>query len=135
MDCQAANDKYFVMEESSQKNIDWGSYNRPMTEDKFNALFGRLQAYWQGEELFVQDVYAGADPEYRLPVRVVTENAWSSFFVKNMLLSDTDLAKLKEFVPDFSVLVAPSFKLDLRIDGTNSETAIVINFARKLAII
>ncbi|MGE5355261.1 MAG: phosphoenolpyruvate carboxykinase (ATP) [Deltaproteobacteria bacterium] len=132
---RAANDKYFVMEESSNQNIDWGSYNRPMTEDKFNSMFARLQAYWQGEELFVQDVYAGADPEYRLPVRIVTEHAWSSHFVKNMFISETDLARLKEFVPDFTVLVAPSFKLDPRIDGTLSETAIVINFGAKLAII
>ncbi len=132
---RAANDKYFVMEESSAKNIDWGSYNRPMTEEKFNTLFARLQAYWQGEELFVQDVYAGADPDYRLPVRIITEHAWSSHFVKNMFISETDLAKLREFVPDFTVLVAPSFKLDTRIDGTQSETAIVINFGAKLAII
>lgn len=132
---RAANDKYFVMEESSQQNIDWGSYNRPMTEEKFNAMFGRLQAYWQGEELFVQDVYSGADPDYRLPVRIITEHAWSSFFVRNMFLAETDLARMKEFVPDFTVMVAPSFKLDPRIDGTLSETAIVINFERKLAVI
>lgn len=132
---RAANDKYFVMEESSAKNIDWGSYNRPMTEEKFNTLFARLQAYWQSEELFVQDVYSGADPDYRLPVRIITEHAWSSHFVKNMFISETDLAKLREFVPDFTVLVAPSFKLDPRVDGTQSETAIVINFGAKLAII
>jgi phosphoenolpyruvate carboxykinase (ATP) len=132
---RAANDKYFVMEESSEKNIDWGSYNRPMTEEKFNAMFSRLQAYWQGEELFVQDVYAGGDPEYRLPVRIITEHAWSSHFVKNMFISETDLGKLKDFIPDFTVMVAPSFKLDPRIDGTLSETAIVINFGSKLAII
>ena len=106
-----------------------------MTPEKFSSLFARLQAYWQGEELFVQDVYAGADPEYKLPVRVITDRAWSSHFIKNMLISETDLAKLKEFVPDFTVMVAPKFKVDPRIDGTLSETAIVINFSQKLAII
>jgi phosphoenolpyruvate carboxykinase (ATP) len=132
---RAANDKYFVIEESTQNHIDWGEYNRPMTPDKFSGLFARLQAYWQGEELFVQDVYAGADPEYRLPVRVITDKAWCGHFVKNMLISETDLAKLKEFVPDFTLMVSPGFKVDPRIDGTRSETAIVINFAQKLAII
>lgn len=132
---RAANDKYFVQEESTENQIDWGEYNRPMTPEKFSGIFARLQAHWQGEELFVQDVYAGADPEYRLPVRVISDKAWSAHFVRNMLISENDLAKLKEFVPDFTVMVSPGFKLDPRIDGTISETAIIINFAQKLAII
>ncbi len=132
---RAANDKYFVREESTEDKIDWGEYNRPMTPEKFNGLFARLQAYWQGEELFVQDVYAGAHPEYRLPVRIISDRAWSAHFARNMLLAESDLAKLKQFVPDFTVMVAPKFKVDPRIDGTRSETAIVINFAQRLAII
>ncbi|MGE4290255.1 MAG: phosphoenolpyruvate carboxykinase (ATP) [Salinivirgaceae bacterium] len=132
---RAANDKYFVKEESSELNIDWGEYNRPMTTEKFDGIFSRLQAFWQGEELFVQDVYAGADKNYRLPVRVISDKAWLSLFARNMLLSETNLAKLKQFVPDFTIMVSPSFKLDQRIDGTNSETAIIIDFSKKLAII
>ena len=132
---RAANDKYFVREESSEKMIDWGVYNRPMTPEKFSGLFSRLQAFWQGEELFVQDLYAGAAPEYKVPVRIVTDRAWTAHFARNMLISETDLAKLKQFMPDFTIMVSPKFKLDTRIDGTQSETAIVINFAQKLAII
>jgi phosphoenolpyruvate carboxykinase (ATP) len=132
---RAANDKYFVKEESTEHLIDWGSYNRPMTSEKFNALFARLQSFWQGEELFVQDLYAGADPDYRLPVRIVTDRAWVAHFGKNMLLSENDLSKLKQFIPDFTIMVSPKFKVDPRIDGTLSETAIVINFAQRLAII
>ena len=132
---RAANDKYFVKEESTENQIDWGEYNRPMTPEKFAGLFARLQAYWQGEELFVQDLYAGAHPEYRLPVRVISDRAWSSHFARNMLLAEKDLAKLKQFIPDFTVMVAPKFKVDPRIDGTLSETAIVVNFAKRIAII
>jgi phosphoenolpyruvate carboxykinase (ATP) len=132
---RAANDKYFVKEEGTEDKIDWGEYNRPMTSEKFNGLFARLQAYWQGEELFVQDVYAGAHPEYRLPVRVVTDRAWAAHFARNMLLTENDLAKLQQFIPDFTIMVAPKFKVDPRIDGTLSETAIVINFEQRLAII
>ena len=132
---RAANDKYFVQEVGSNKNIDWGEYNRPMTAEKFDGIFSRLQAFWQGEELFVQDVYAGADKNYRLPVRVISDKAWLSLFAKNMLDSDADLAKLKQFVPEFTVMVSPSFKLDPRIDGTLSETAIIIDFGRRLAVI
>jgi phosphoenolpyruvate carboxykinase (ATP) len=132
---RAANDKYFVKEESSEFNIDWGEYNRPMTTEKFDGIFARLQAFWQGEELFVQDVYAGADKNYSLPVRVISDKAWLSLFARNMLISENDLARLKQFVPDFTIMVSPSFKLDQRIDGTNSETAIIIDFSKKLAII
>lgn len=132
---RAANDKYFVKEESSEQNIDWGEYNRPMTTEKFDGIFARLQAFWQGEELFVQDVYAGADKNYRLPVRVISDKVWLSLFARNMLISESDLVKLKQFVPDFTIMVSPSFKLDQRIDGTNSETAIIIDFSKKLALI
>lgn len=132
---RAANDKYFVKEKSSELQIDWGEYNRPMTTEKFDGIFARLQAFWQGEELFVQDVYAGADKNYRLPVRVISDKAWLSLFARNMLISESDLAKLKQFVPDFTIMVSPSFKLDQRIDGTNSETAIIIDFSKRLAII
>ncbi len=132
---RAANDKYFVKETSTEKLIDWGEYNRPMTPDKFRSLAARLQAFWQGEELFVQDLYAGAAEEYKLPVRVITDKAWTSHFARNMLLAEKDLAKLKEFIPEFTIMVSPSFKADPRVDGTRSETAIVINFAQKLAII
>jgi len=132
---RAANDKYFVKEDSTENLIDWGEYNRPMTPEKFNGLFSRLQAFWQGEELFVQDLYAGAAEEYKLPVRVITDKAWTSHFARNMLLNESDLAKLKQFIPDFTIMVSPKFKVDPRIDGTLSETAIVINFSQKLAII
>jgi len=132
---RAANDKYFVKEESTEKQIDWGEYNKPMTPEKYSGIFSRLQAYWQGQDLFVQDVYAGADEDLKLPLRVIIDKAWSSHFVRNMLIVEKDFAKLKEFVPDFTVMVSPSFKLDPRIDGTRSSTAVIINFAQRIAII
>jgi phosphoenolpyruvate carboxykinase (ATP) len=81
---RAASDKFVVMEESSDKDIWWGIYNRPYSREKWAQLVGRLQAWAQGEELYVQDVYAGADPDYKMPVRVITEKAWHSLFARNM---------------------------------------------------
>jgi len=75
---RAANDKFIVKEESTEKNIWWGEYNRPITTEKFNEVLARVQAYCQDAELFVQDCYAGADPEYKMPVRIITEKAWHS---------------------------------------------------------
>ncbi len=132
---RAANEKYFVKESSTEDKINWGEYNRPMAQEKFNNMFSRLQAFLQGEELFVQDVYAGAHPDHRMAVRVITDTAWQSMFARNMFIADTKLDNYKSFVPEFTVIASPSFKVDTRIEGTNSETAIVIDFSKRLAIV
>lgn len=132
---RAANDKYFVRESTTEDKIDWGEYNRPMTPEKFNGILYRLQAFLQGEELFVQDVYVGADPEYSLPIRIITDTAWQSLFARNMFITIPDRATLKSFVPEFTLIASPSFKVDPRIDGTLSETAIVADFSKNLAIV
>jgi phosphoenolpyruvate carboxykinase (ATP) len=132
---RAAADKFVVQEESTNDKIWWGVYNRPFASEKFNSLVGRLQAWAQGEELFVQDCYAGADPEYRLPVRIITEKAWHSLFARNMFITTDDKDTLKKFVPEFTIIAVPGFKLDPKIDGTRSETGIILNFEQRMAII
>ena len=132
---RAANDKFFVKEDTTVDDIWWGDYNRPISPEKFNAILTRAQSYVQGEELFVQDCFAGNDPNYRLPVRIITEDAWQSLFVRNMLITTSNQDELKHFIPEFTVITLPGFKTDPRIDGTNSSTAIVINFEQRIAII
>jgi Phosphoenolpyruvate carboxykinase (ATP) len=132
---RAANDKYIVKEPTTQDHIWWGVYNRPMAPDKFDGIVTRLLAYLQGEELFVQDCYVGADPNYRLPIRIITESAWQSYFARNMFISPKSREEYKYFIPEFTLIAVPSFNVDPRIDGTLSDTAIVINFAQKLAIV
>lgn len=132
---RAASDKYIVLEESTQKDIWWGSYNRPYAHEKWSQLMGRLQAWAQGEELFVQDVYAGSDPDYKLPVRIITEKAWHSLFVRNMFVTTNNKDELKNFVPEFTVIAVPGFKVDPIYDGTRSDTGIIINFDQRTAII
>lgn len=132
---RAAADKFVVQEDSTVDNIWWGVHNRPYSSEKFNALFARLQAWAQGEELFVQDCYAGADPEYRMPVRIITEKAWHSLFARNMFITTESKDELKKFIPEFTVISVPGFKVDPVIDGTRTETAIIINFANRMAII
>ncbi len=132
---RAANDKYFVKESTTENRIDWGEYNRPMTQEKFSSIYSRLLAFLQGEELFVQDVYAGADIDYRLKVRVISDTAWQSLFVRNMLNTFEEKAAHKDFVPEFTLITVPAFNVDPRIDGTLSETAIIINFAQRIAIV
>src|SRR5512133_1995426 len=83
---RSANDKFVVRHTDSENNIWWGVYNRPFDGEKFEVLYERLLGFLQGRDVFVQDVYAGADENYRLPVRIVTELAWHSHFVRNMFL-------------------------------------------------
>ncbi len=132
---RAAQDKYVVKEQTTGDRIWWGEYNRPFESEKFDMLFQRVQAYLQGEELFVQDCYAGADPDYRMPVRIVTEKAWQSLFARNMFITERNKDALKRHIPEFTIIAATGMKVDPRIDGTRTDTAIVLNFERRLALI
>ncbi|MCK5742341.1 MAG: phosphoenolpyruvate carboxykinase (ATP) [Chlorobi bacterium] len=132
---RAANDKYVVQEPSTIDKIWWGEYNRPMSQEKFTGAYSRLLAYLQGEELFVQDCYVGADENYRMPIRIITDTAWQSLFARNMFIQPKTQSEMKEFVPEFTLIASPKFKVDPVIDGTRSETAMCINFAEKLALV
>ncbi|MEP7137681.1 MAG: phosphoenolpyruvate carboxykinase (ATP) [Chloroflexota bacterium] len=132
---RSANDKFVVRHTDSEKNIWWGVYNRPFETEKFDALYARMLGYLQGKDVFVQDVYAGADEQYRLPVRIVTEHAWHAMFVRNMFILPESLEEYKRFVPEFTIIAAPGFKSAPAVDNTNSETFIVLNFEKKLAIV
>jgi phosphoenolpyruvate carboxykinase (ATP) len=130
---RSANDKFIVREPSSEKEIAWGGPNRPMSPEHFEALHRDLLASLTGSELFVQDCYAGADPRYRLPIRVITEYAWHSLFARNLFIVDPTAAG--EHVPALTVIAAPSFRADPARHGTNSEVVIVLNFAERLVLI
>lgn len=132
---RSANDKFVVRHSDSENHIWWGTYNRPFAPEKFDVLFDRLIGYLQGRDVFVQDAYAGADEQYRLPVRFVTEHAWHSMFIRNMFILPQSLEEYKRFVPDFTIIAAPGFKANPSVDNTNSETFIILNFERRLAIV
>ena len=83
---RSPNDKFVVREPSSEANVAWGTVNRPMDAARFDALHRDLLSSLEGREVFVQDVFAGADPKYRLAVRVITELAWHSLFVRNLFI-------------------------------------------------
>ncbi len=132
---RSANDKFVVREPSSEDRIWWGQYNRPMSTDKFNDLVHRLQGFLQGRDLFVQDCWAGADPDYRVPIRVITELAWHSHFARNMFLLPQTNDEYRRHVPEFTLICAPSFKGVPQIDNTASDTVIALNFDQGLGII
>lgn len=132
---RAANDKFIVREASTESNIWWGQYNYPFSTDKFNDLFNRLQGFLQGRDLFVQDCYGGSDPSYRLPIRIITELAWHSLFARNMFVKPQTNDEYRRHIPEFTLICVPSFKSFPQIDGTPTNTFIVLNFEQKLCII
>lgn len=131
---RSPNDKFIVDLPSCHDDIDWGKVNRPISSEKFDAIYERVCAYYQGREAFVLDCYAGADPEYRLPVRVVNETAWHNLFARNMFINPP-AEDLPGFEPQFTVLHAPGLQSRGEADGLNSETFIMVNFERRMIII
>lgn len=128
-------DKFIVKEETTADKINWSSSNKPISEENFDALFARLQAYLQTKEVFVQECYACADAKNRVKLRVVTEYAWHSLFARNMFIRELNHAVLENFKPDYLVVDLPRFHAIPEIDGTRSETFIIINFKKKIILI
>ncbi len=131
---RSPNDKFIVREPSSADKLWWGKVNRAMEPANFEMLQRRRLAYLQGKDLFVQDCFAGADPEYRLPIRVITETAWHNLFARNMFIQakPEDLAT---HVPQFTIINAPNFHAIPEVDGTHSEVFIVLHFGQRLVLI
>jgi phosphoenolpyruvate carboxykinase (ATP) len=132
---RSPNDKFVVREPSSEADVDWGKVNQPMTEAHFDALLADVQAYLGTlPELFVQDLYCGADAAHRLSVRYVLPNAWHAAFVRNMFIRPTD-EQLGAFEANFTVLHAPEMQADPARHGTRTGTFIVIHIARRTILI
>src|SRR4029077_6971619 len=107
---RSPNDKFVVRDGASEREIEWGRGNRPRELAHFETLHAELLSSLAGKEVFVQDVYAGADPAYRLGVRVSTEYAWHSMFVRNLFIDYPQAAE--DASPQFTVIDSPSFKAD-----------------------
>src|SRR3712207_6635042 len=130
---RAAKDKAIVREPSSEEHVFWGEVNKDFPQEKFDAIRDRMMKHASGLELFVQDTYAGADPRYRLPVRIITELAWHSLFARTMFINDDE--GREKHTPEFTVINIPSFKADPAKDGTRSQTFILVDFGQRLVLI
>ncbi|MCR9130846.1 MAG: phosphoenolpyruvate carboxykinase [Alphaproteobacteria bacterium] len=130
---RSARDKFTVRDEATEDTV-WWDFNASMTPDHFDALWEDFRAHMGGKELFVQELFGGADERHRLPVRVVNELAWHSLFIRH-LLRRPSAEELDGFSPEFTIINLPSFKADPDRHGTRSETVIAVNFAKKLVLI
>jgi len=130
---RAAKDKAIVRESDSENKVFWGDVNKDFPQEKFNALKERMMAHAKGRELFVQDTFVGADPKYRLPIRVITELSWHSLFARTMFISNS--GETEPHKPEFTIINFPSFQADPQRDGTRSPTFILMDFSQRLVLI
>ncbi len=127
-------DKFAVKDSITENRVDWGKVNLPFAPEKFDALYERVVEYLKGKELFVQDLFCGADPQYRLPIQVINEFAWHNLFVRQLFIRPSE-GELKNHHAQFTILSAPGFLADPKRDGTNSEVFVIVNFTRKVVLI
>jgi len=130
---RSARDKFIVRTPGVEGNV-WWENNPPMDPEAFDRLHDDMLAHLRGRDVFVQDLFAGADPAHRLDTRIITELAWHSLFSRNLLRRPAR-AELDDFTTDFTIIACPDFKADPERHGCRSETVIALNFDRKLVLI
>ena len=121
-------DKFITTEHTSEEQV-WWENNQPISEERFEALLNRIEGYLQGRDVYLQDCYVGADPDYRIPLQVITEMAWQNQFVRNLFLRRTTSEDA------FTIISLPNFHAIPEIDGTHSEAFVVINFKKRMVLI
>ena len=127
-------DKFTVKDAITENKVDWGLANLPFSADRFDALYDHVLEYLQDKQVYVQDLFCGADPRYQLPIQVINEFAWHNLFVHQLFIRPTT-GELKTHKPEFTIVSAPGFLADPKRDGTSSEVFVIVNFTRRLVII
>lgn len=130
---RSPNDKFIVEQPSNRDKVWWGKVNRPISEAHFDRVYNHMLTYIQGRDLFVQDCYAGADPQHRITVRAITEYAWHSLFTQSLLIPADKLDPDRS--PDFTIIDFPGLHANPELHGTNSETFILVDFKQNLVLI
>lgn len=127
-------DRYIVRDAKTADSVWWGDINIPFEEEKFDQLLEKMKQFLADKDLFVRDAYAGADPEYRLNIRVVNTWAWHNLFCNNMFLRPS-AKELENFENDFTIICAPGFQADPEVDGTKSPNFAILNLSKRMILI
>ena len=128
-------DKFTVKDALTENAVDWNNINQPYSPEAFDKLQAKVVAHLdQQNEIFVRDVFACADVDYRLSIRVITETPWASLFADNMFIRPTE-EQLASFEPQWTILCAPSFMANPAEDGTRQHNFSIINFTKKIILI
>jgi len=127
-------DKFTVEDNLTHALVDWGAVNQPFSTERFDELFARVIEHMQGRERFIQNLYCGADSNYRLPIRIISEYAWHALFVRQLFVRP-DAAELAAHTPEFTVIAAPEFQAVPERDGTRTAAFVLTDFTRRIILI
>lgn len=130
---RSALDKFVVRDDETEDTV-WWENNAAMTSAQFDTLLADILDHGKDKELFVQDLFGGADLTHRLPTRVITELCWHSLFIQHLLI-EADTSELEDFAPEFTIINIPSFKANPARHGSVSETMIACDLGRRIVLI
>jgi phosphoenolpyruvate carboxykinase (ATP) len=132
---RSAQDKYIVRDAETEETVWWGKSNKAMTPHAFaNLKADFLARLATKSDLFIQDLFGGSQPEHRVKVRVITEQAWHSLFIRTLLVRP-EAEILADFMPEYTIIDLPSFKADPARHGCRSETIVAVDFEGKTILI
>jgi Phosphoenolpyruvate carboxykinase (ATP) len=131
---RSPDDRFIIHDDITRDTIDWGQINHPFPSDKFEKLFEKMKDFVDNKELFVFDGFVGADPETRLPIRVINDHVWQSMFSSNLFIKPTN-DELEKHEPEFTILCINDFVADPEIDGTRTDVFILIDLTRKISFV
>jgi phosphoenolpyruvate carboxykinase (ATP) len=131
---RSPDDKYIVDDEYTHNSVHWGKVNHSISEENFEKIFTRMKKYVEGKEFFIFDGFVGADNKTRLPIRVITDKAWHNLFATQIFIRPTS-REIESHEPEFTLLSVNDFKAIPELEGTRTETFIIINFKKKIVLI
>jgi len=131
---RSPDDRFIVYDDKTRDIIDWGKINHQFPSDKFEKLFEKMKNFVENKELFIFDGFVGADPENRLPIRVINDRVWQNLFGRNLFIRPTN-EELENHEPEFTILCINDFEAVPKIDGTRTNVFILVDLTRKIVLI
>jgi len=131
---RSPDDRFIVFDDLTHDKVHWGKVNKQLPTETFEKLSQKMKKFVGGKELFVFDGFVGADPENRLPIRIITDHAWQSLFAHQLFIRPS-AAELESHEPELTIMCINDFEAIPEVDGTNSNAFILINLTKKLVLI
>jgi len=131
---RSPDDRFIVYDDKTRNTIDWGKINHQFPGDKFEKLLEKMKKFVENRQLFVFDGFVGADPENRLPIRVINDHVWQNLFGRNLFIRPTN-EELENHEPEFTILCLNDFEAVPEIDGTRTDVFIIVDLTRKIVLI
>src|SRR5579885_2400217 len=131
---RSPDDRFIVDDEQTHGSVDWGKINHPFPNDKFDKIFERMKKHIDGKEIYIVDGFVGADPKHLFPIRIITDHAWQSLFVRQLFIRPTR-QELENHKPEYILISLNDFKAVPEIDGTRTDAFILLNYTKKIVLI